>query len=99
MVLMCLSMVKMYLCKNRCCGERLFYWLTPRAGFAMIECMSTHSDSADVIEQILAELRDALVLLRHRKGKGGRKVIVHIDASWRAAMIELPPETIQVRSD
>lgn len=45
-------------------------------------------------------MREALHVLRQRPGKqGGRKVIVHIDPSWRAAMIELPPEVIQVRQD
>lgn len=75
------------------------YPLTPRARSATIERMSAHGDP-DVIEKIVAEMREALHVLRQRPGKqGGRKVIVHIDPSWRAAMIELPPEVIQVRQD
>lgn len=65
-----------------------------------MELMSAHGDGTDVIEKIIAEMRDALHVLRQRPGKqGGRKVIVHIDPSWRAAMIELPPEVIQIRQE
>lgn len=75
------------------------YPLTPRARSATIERMSAHGDT-DVIEKIVDEMREALHVLRQRPGKqGGRKVIVHIDPSWRAAMIELPPEVIQIRQE
>lgn len=76
--------------------------LTPVRGSATIEQMSAHGGDTDImIDRIVAELREALRVLRQRQGnkQGGRKVIVHIDPSWRAAMIELPPEVIQVRQD
>lgn len=75
--------------------------LTPVRGSATIEQMSAHGDTDIMIDRIVAELREALRVLRQRQGnkQGGRKVIVHIDPSWRAAMIELPPEVIQVRQD
>lgn len=62
--------------------------------------MSTHptpTPAADpLIESIAAELRAALLELRKRPAKGGRKVTVHIADNWASAYIELPPEFISV---
>lgn len=49
-------------------------------------------------ETITASVREALTRLRQRPGKpGGQKLVVHIDASWQTAFIELPPEVISIR--
>lgn len=60
--------------------------------------MSTHAQPQPdpLIESITAELRDALVQLRKKPSKGGRKVTVHIADNWASAYIELPPEYIRV---
>ena len=61
--------------------------------------MSAHTGETDpIIETITANVREALARLKQRSGKpGGQKLVVHIDASWQTAFIELPPEVITIR--
>ncbi len=63
------------------------------------DLMSAHTGETDpIIETITASVREALTRLRQRPGKpGGQKLVVHIDASWQTAFIELPPEVISIR--
>lgn len=54
-------------------------------------------ESDPLIDQIAAELHAALVDLRRRPARGGRRITVHISDNWTTAYIELPPEYISIR--